>query len=117
MANFTGSDWCGWCKRLTKSVFVHDEFKEWADENVVLLELDYPRRKTLPKSIREQNAKLQRFFKVRGYPSVWMFDLEKDGTGDYVITQYGKTGYKKTVDEFVGEMNTHLEKSKARKSS
>ena len=21
LANFTGSDWCGWCKRLTKSVF------------------------------------------------------------------------------------------------
>ena len=20
LANFTGSDWCGWCKRLTKSV-------------------------------------------------------------------------------------------------
>ena len=26
MANFTGSDWCGWCKRLTASVFSQDEF-------------------------------------------------------------------------------------------
>ncbi|MBK9271680.1 MAG: thioredoxin family protein [Saprospiraceae bacterium] len=30
MANFTGSDWCGWCKRLTASVFSQDEFKKWA---------------------------------------------------------------------------------------
>jgi thioredoxin-related protein len=27
---FTGSDWCGWCKRLVKEVFVKEEFKNWA---------------------------------------------------------------------------------------
>jgi len=60
MANFTGSDWCGWCKRLTASVFAKEEFKKWAEKNVILLELDYPRRKTLPEEIRNQNASLQR---------------------------------------------------------
>ena len=51
MANFTGSDWCGWCKRLSANVFVHDEFKQWASENVILLELDYPRRFKIPAKI------------------------------------------------------------------
>ena len=37
LANFTGSDWCGWCIRLDKEVFSKSEFKEWADKNVVLL--------------------------------------------------------------------------------
>ena len=26
MANFTGSDWCGWCKKLTADVFSKPEF-------------------------------------------------------------------------------------------
>ena len=44
MANFTGSDWCGWCKKLKYEVFDKPEFKAWADKNVVLVELDFPRR-------------------------------------------------------------------------
>ena len=101
MANFTGSDWCGWCKRLTASVFVHEEFKTWAKKNVILLELDFPRRKQLPDDIRQQNAGLQQAFSVRGYPTVWVFDLSKDASGKYEIQALGKTGYTKTVDEFV----------------
>ena len=26
LANFTGTDWCGWCIRLKKEVFVKNEF-------------------------------------------------------------------------------------------
>ena len=45
LANFTGSDWCGWCMKLRREVFDTPEFQEWAKKNVVLLELDYPRKK------------------------------------------------------------------------
>ena len=100
LANFTGSDWCGWCKRLTKSVFIHDEFKTWASENVVLLELDYPRRKQLPANIKAQNANLQKAFGIRGYPSIHVFDLAKNASGEFAISALGKTGYTKTVGEF-----------------
>ena len=48
LANFTGTDWCGWCIRLKKEVFVKDEFIKWANENFVLLELDFPKRFVLP---------------------------------------------------------------------
>ena len=27
LANFTGSDWCGWCKKLKKAVFDTETFK------------------------------------------------------------------------------------------
>ena len=100
MANFTGSDWCGWCKRLTKSVFIHDEFKTWADKNVVLLELDFPRRKQLPQEIKQQNASLQKAFGIRGYPTIYVFDLSKNDNGEFAISALGKTGYTKTVKEF-----------------
>ena len=110
MANFTGSDWCGWCKRLTATVFSKNDFKEWADDNVVLLELDYPKRKQLPDAIKQQNAGLQRAFQIRGYPSVWVFDLSKDDEGQYSIEAYGKSGYKPTVAEFTDEMDNFLGK-------
>ncbi len=113
LANFTGSDWCGWCKRLTKSVFIHDEFKTWAADNVVLLELDYPRRKQLPQEIKAQNANLQRAFGIRGYPTIHVFDLDKNDDGEFAITALGKTGYTKTVAEFT----SGVEKMLARRGS
>lgn len=109
MANFTGSDWCGWCKRLSANVFVHDEFKEWAEENVILLELDFPRRKQIPNEYRQQNANLQRAFKVRGFPTVWVFELDKDEqTGELKINALGKTGYQRSVAEFTNGVDKIL---------
>jgi protein disulfide-isomerase len=94
LANFTGSDWCGWCKRLRAEVFDTAEFKDWAKENVVLLELDFPRKKQLPEEQRAQNQSLSQFFKVTGFPTVWMFDIQKneDNSG-FQLAPYGKTGY------------------------
>ena len=109
MANFTGSDWCGWCKRLTATVFSQPEFQKWAKDNVVLLEVDFPKRKQLPEDIAKQNQGLQQAFQIRGYPSVWIFDMEKDkDTGKFNIEAYGKTGYKATVDEFTTEVDGFL---------
>lgn len=109
MANFTGSDWCGWCKRLTASVFSQEEFKKWATKNVILLELDFPRRKQIPENIRSQNASLQQAFQVSGYPTVWVFDLEKDKkTNQYQIKALGKTGYTPTVQEFTSGVDAML---------
>ncbi len=112
MANFTGSDWCGWCKKLTKSVFVHKEFKDWAKKNVVLLELDYPRRKKLPAALQEQNRGLQQAFRVSGYPTVWVFHLDKDDAGQFNIDPLGKTGYSKTVKEFTSGVDQMIAKRK-----
>jgi protein disulfide-isomerase len=101
MANFTGSDWCGWCKKLTASVFSQPEFKTWAEKNVILLELDFPRRKNIPENIRQQNANLQQAFQVMGYPTVWVFDLDKnDKDNNYSVSALGKTGYSPSVTEF-----------------
>jgi thiol:disulfide interchange protein len=109
MANFTGSDWCGWCKKLTATVFSQPDFQAWADKNVVLLELDYPRRKELPEVIRAQNQNLQQAFQVSGYPTVWIFDLLKDeAKNQYSINGLGRTGYKPTVSEFTTEVGGFL---------
>ena len=112
MANFTGSDWCGWCKKLSASVFNKPEFKEWAQDNVVLLELDFPRRFQVPTEIKKQNTDLQQAFQVRGYPTIWVFDLAKDEEDRYSINAFGKTGYKASVGEFTGYIESLISQSK-----
>ncbi|MFT5054528.1 MAG: thioredoxin-related protein, partial [Oceanospirillaceae bacterium] len=68
---FTGSDWCGWCKKLQREVFFTPEFEKWATENVVLMELDFPRRTAISEELRKQNSEMQQMFGVRGYPTIW----------------------------------------------
>lgn len=73
---FTGSDWCGWCKKLQKEVFFKPRFSLWANKNVVLVELDFPRRTKLPEATQKQNRELQQMFGVRGYPTIWFVTPE-----------------------------------------
>ena len=116
MANFTGSDWCGWCKKLKKAVFDTEEFKKWADENVILFELDYPRRSAQSPDIKQQNRELQQTFRsvVRGYPTVLIFDIERTYDGDKKksdgIKVHGKMGYMGDPKSFIGVANGYLEK-------
>lgn len=89
---FTGSDWCGWCIRLQKEVLKTPEFAKWAKENVVLVELDYPRRAPQSDAIKAQNAGLQQAFGIQGFPTVWLATaIQKDGKPSF--TGIGNTGY------------------------
>lgn len=99
MLNFTGSDWCGWCKLMDKGVFAKDEWKKYADKNVVLVTLDFPNDKSIvPEKYVARNKELQRQFAVRGYPTYIV--LDSDGE-----TQLGRlgAGRDKTPAEFIKE--------------
>ncbi|TXG38571.1 thioredoxin family protein [Seonamhaeicola maritimus] len=89
---FTGSDWCGWCKRLQSEVFKTPDFEEWS-QKVVLVELDFPKRTPQDQSIRAQNTQLQGMFQVRGYPTVHIVSPEKMENGRTNLKSLGKTGY------------------------
>ena len=95
MLFFTGSDWCGWCIRLQKEVFFKPEFTTWAAENVVLLELDFPRKKLQTKELKMQNTRLQQQFSVRGYPTIWFASAEENSSGEVKLSPIGSTGYVK----------------------
>ncbi|WP_396174400.1 thioredoxin family protein [Flavobacterium sp.] len=89
---FTGSDWCGWCIRLQKEVFKTPEFAKWAKDNVILVELDFPRSTPQQPEIKKQNAELQQTFAVQGYPTVWFVrGSKKDGKIN--LEKLGSTGY------------------------
>jgi protein disulfide-isomerase len=93
MLFFTGSDWCGWCIRLQKEVFKTKEFTDWAKDNVVLVELDFPRNTSkLTPETQNQNSQLQQVFQVQGYPTVWLVNAnKKDGKTNF--EKLGSTGY------------------------
>jgi protein disulfide-isomerase len=89
---FTGSDWCGWCIRLQKEVFKTPEFAKWAKDNVILVELDFPRSTPQQPEIKKQNAELQQTFAVQGYPTVWFVKGSKKD-GKINLEKLGSTGY------------------------
>ena len=85
LANFTGSDWCGWCIRLDREVFSTPEFATWAEKHVVLLKVDFPQARALSAETVRQNDALAAKYRVEGFPTIVF--LKADGT---VI---GQTGY------------------------
>jgi len=82
---FSGSNWCGFCKRLNSEILSTEEFKTFARENFELVNLDFPR--PAPENDRnyELNVWLKEQHGVVGFPAILIMD------GDGVIL--GKTGY------------------------
>jgi thioredoxin-related protein len=72
LVNFTGSDWCGWCIKLRKEVFDTPEFNQYADSNLVLVEVDFPEKKKLPAAQKRANQALAQQFNVQGYPTLYV---------------------------------------------
>lgn len=93
MLFFTGSDWCGWCVKLQKEVFTQSEFKKWAQDNVILVEVDFPKMTAQTEELKTQNRMLQQQFAVRGYPTCWFTTADKLQDGKVNYSQIGQQGY------------------------
>ncbi len=76
LVDFTGSDWCGWCFRLKDEVFSQAAFQQYAGRHLVLFIADFPRNKSLPAKVREQNEQLARKYEIQGFPTILLLDAE-----------------------------------------
>ncbi len=74
LLDFTGSDWCGWCIRLKKETFDQPQFKEFADKNLILVEVDFPQGKSLAPEVKKQNDALQEKYHIEGFPTIVLLD-------------------------------------------
>ena len=75
LVDFTGSDWCIWCKRLDKEVFEEADFQKEIVKGYVLVKLDFPQDQSLvTEEIKAQNAQLQEQYKVQGFPTIFLMD-------------------------------------------
>jgi protein disulfide-isomerase len=77
LMNFTGSDWCPWCFKIRDEIFATEEFKKYAADNLVLVEVDFPRKKQQPEELKKANKALAQEYSIEGYPTVIV--LNKDG--------------------------------------
>ncbi len=78
LVNFTGSDWCVWCKKLNAEVFSQDDFINYAKNNLVLVKIDFPENIPQTQATKYYNDQLAQQFDVKGYPTIIL--LKSDGT-------------------------------------
>ena len=103
LLDFTGSDWCGWCKLMDRQVFSQDAWKEWAATGIVLATIDFPSDETLvPEKYRERNRKLSDRYDVNGFPTFVL--LSPDGE------EIGRLGASPdaTPEKFVAQVRAAL---------
>jgi thioredoxin-related protein len=78
LLDFTGSDWCGWCKKLDAETFSKSEFTDYAGKNLVLVEVDFPAQKPQSTELKAANQALQAKYHVGGFPTLVV--LKPDGS-------------------------------------
>jgi protein disulfide-isomerase len=72
---------------LDKEVFSQKAFKEFAADNLVLVELDFPRSKEQSEDLKAQNKALSEKYGIRGFPTILVLSPE----GELIE----KTGYQR----------------------
>jgi protein disulfide-isomerase len=99
--NFTGSDWCGWCKLMDRNVFSTTAWEKYAAKELVLVTIDFPKNPSLvPAEYVQRNYELQEAFGVRGYPTFIILDED----GQTVLGQLGATE-NPTPNLFIDQVN------------
>jgi len=78
---FTGSDWCGWCKRLDREVLSMTDFKAYAREKLILVKLDFPRSIPQSTAVKARNQKLSELYQIEGYPTIVVLDSNGNTVG------------------------------------
>ena len=88
LIDFTGSDWCPPCKNLHKTVLLSEDFAKFAKDNLVLVELDFPKSKPQSDELKAANKELSKKYGIRGYPTI----IVLDGEGKELFRKVGYGG-------------------------
>lgn len=76
LLDFTGSDWCGFCFQLDRAILSKPQFKDYASKNLVLVEVDFPRRKAQSIETKRQNQQLAQRYQIEGFPTLVVLNGE-----------------------------------------
>jgi len=103
LLDFTGSDWCGWCIKLHNEVFSKPEFAEYARKNLVLVEVDFPRKKKLGAEQKKANEALQQKYKIEGYPTIIVLNGEGKKIGELGYMPGGPKAFLAELEKVKGK--------------
>jgi thioredoxin-related protein len=99
LLDFTGSDWCVPCIKLKKDTFSKPEFQKFAEEKLVLVELDFPRAKEQSVELKKQNQELAEKFGIEGFPTLVLMDSQgKEVARNVGYLAGGPEGFAKWVE-------------------
>src|SRR6202011_5220767 len=100
LLDFPGSDGCGYCMQMDREILSPPAFKDYANKNLVLVEIDFPRRKSQSVNLRKQNQQLAEEYRIQGFPTiivlsgsgrkVWRYDGYFPGGPDAFIAELEK---------------------------
>ena len=100
--DFTGSDWCPPCMALHDNVLVQKPFLDYAEKNLELVVVDFPRNKPLDQKVELANRVLSEQFKIESFPTL----IVLDANGKVVHRDEGYGG--KTAEAFTAELKQKL---------
>jgi protein disulfide-isomerase len=103
LVHFSGSDWCGWCMKLQKEVFQKAEFQDYARSNLVLVAVDFPKRKVLPPAVQEANQALATKYQVEGFPTLLVLDSDGSMLGVLAFGDGGPKSFIKELEKVVAQ--------------
>lgn len=103
LLDFTGSDWCGWCIRLKDEVFSKKSFLAYAKEKLVLVQVDFPRKKAQSKELKEQNQALASKYGIRGYPTIIILAPKGDFIQQTGYQAGGAEAYVEHLEELIAQ--------------
>jgi thioredoxin-related protein len=93
LLEFTGSDWCGWCMKLDKEVFSTPEFQNYASRNLILVKLDFPRRRPQTEALKKQNEQLAQKYGIQGFPTIIVLNGQGEKVGELGYTDGGPSPF------------------------
>ena len=105
LVDFTGSDWCVWCKRLHAEVFDFEAFQKGVENDFILVALDFPNSDEAKAKVPnpDRNDELQQKYAIKGFPTILLMTPEGE--------VYGRTGYQEGGPEkyvtHLGELRTN----------
>jgi thioredoxin-related protein len=99
LLNFTGSDWCPWCKIMEKEIFSQPEFEEYAKKKLVLMTVDFPRAKPLSVEVRRQNQALAQNLEIQGFPTIVILNAEGKPVGMLGYLRGGPQAFIKELEQ------------------
>ncbi len=98
---FTGSDWCGWCKKMNQEILSSPDFIQAVGNDFVFVEVDFPMNKQLPADLAQQNATLKQKYGVTGYPTIVILDANENFVGESGYRPGGGKAYAEYIKQWV----------------
>ncbi len=81
LLDFTGSDWCVWCRKFDNDVLSQPEFATYAKTNLVMVMLDFPNAKPQSESVQKANKDLKEKCKVKSFPTYVVLTADGEEIG------------------------------------